>query len=583
MPIFLLFVSAVLPADPVDDLLEEVDRAVAEESYTRAIALLEEGKRMHPGDVRLSIRAGRLYRDRELYHLALAEFRSAESINPSMPDLLHDISGVLGYLGENESAVEVLERLVRLDDDTIRNSAIDDLSWMYFKTYRMYDGISLLEDAMETGFDRNWAHTLGTLYAGLYDPEKSRYWYNRSIEDALNSGDEFFASIAYYNLSLLEFTFYRYDEARKQAERSLELRSRAGGHMVLGELDFLAWRLVDALEAYRTAESLDQTPLALMDMASFYQRIGYLEESLRFIDEIKEDPDDSWMFHYGVDRTRFGIDLNRILADSWLGKVRVEAMTPRAGPGQRLSSLLNRIAWRVRALYHERLYRSLTSSYSRRLQREGNELDARWNAAAAAEGYRKIALLHFEQARQIETALTPLSIPWYALEIGRESRDTGLLIEALNGFSPDEGTPYERTLRALADREKSTRRNRLELPVLSELYKMNPGGLRQYGLSLPVVLNVTGEGSRIISRKLKALLRHSGYRVVRHETDAVSTALLTVNSSESGTINWYMSDMEGLTRSQSVSDYSKRKKDLTPVLISILNGFYTTRLTGTDI
>lgn len=576
--VFLLFLSPGLSADSVDDLLSEVDEAVTEESYTRAISLLEDGKKTFSDDSRLPLRAGRLYKERELYHLALAEFRAAESLNPSSAEILYEMAGTYGYLGDNDAAVEVLEHLLFLDDPELNDSAIDDLSWMYFKTYRMDDGINLLEAALDENFDRNWAHTLGTLYAGLYNLEQSRLWYMRSIEDALDNGDEFFASVAHYNLSLLEFSFYLYADARAQAMRSLELRSRAGGHMVIGELDFMAWRLNDALESYRVAERLDDTPLARVDMASFYQRIGYLDEAIRFIEDVRNDPDDSWMYHYGVDRIRFGMDLNDILADSWKGKARVEALTPRAGPLQCLGNLARRLIWRIKAMYYDRLNRSLTSEYTDELRDEGNELDAAWNSAVAAEGYRRIALLNLEEARSIEILLTARADPWYGLEMGREAGDADLLINALNDFSEEEGNPYERTLRALSGPAGRSLPEEVISELLVELYGMNPGGLRQYGLSLPVELNATGDGSRLLSRRLKSLLRRSGYQVVHPVDGGNAAALLTVNRDESGKMKWYMSDTEGRTRATDISVDGTSKRSLAPVLAGILDRFYITRL-----
>ena len=59
----LLPLAAVLcHADEVDELLARVDEAVADESYTRAISLLEDGKKRYPEDARFSVRAGNLYR-----------------------------------------------------------------------------------------------------------------------------------------------------------------------------------------------------------------------------------------------------------------------------------------------------------------------------------------------------------------------------------------------------------------------------------------------------------------------------------------------------------------------------------------
>ena len=565
--------GSCLYADEVENILQQVDKAVKEESYTRAVSILEEGKKSHPDDYRLPYKAGVLYMDRELYHLALAEFKAADNLNPESGNVLYNMAETYGYLGRNNDAVNLLEHLYSMDIPELKDDVIDELSWMYFKTYRMEDGIRLLKGALkEEGFNRNWAHTLGTLYSGLYDLEESRYWYKKSIDDALENGDELFASVAYYNLSLLDYSFYLYDNARNEAMRSLELRPRSGGEMVIGELDFLAWNLDDAIDSYQRAESRDETPLSRVDIASFYQRIGYLDEAIRYIQKIQSNTDDSWMYHYGVNSMRFNMDLHLVLADSWKGKAKQERLSPKAGIRSRFSSFVKRLFWRMKGLYHERIYRSLTAQYSRELREEGNTLDAAWNDAAASRGYRRIALGFLEEARVIETALTPRAIPWYEMEMGREAKDRKMLENALGGFSEEEGDPRERTLRELAGSSSI---------YLSELYDMNPGGLRQYGLSLPVKLKVSGPGSRKVSRRIRRLLRRSGYQLL-HSSDSDSEAsVLTVSIDDSGELSFYLSDPEGRTRSKTALEddsNAKSRKNLASALSVLLDQFYFTRL-----
>jgi tetratricopeptide (TPR) repeat protein len=569
--LLLFFCPQILPADPVDDILEQVDEAVADESYTRAISLLETAKSDYPGDARLPARAGRLYRDRELYNLALSEFRNAESLDPGNAPLLLDIAETLGYLGENAKAAETLEKLLILDDADTRSRAIDDLSWMYFKTFRLNEGVSLLEKELEEEFNRNWAHTLGTLYAGLYNLEESRIWYLISIEDALDNGDEFFASVAYYNLALLEFSFYRYEAAREMAERSMELRSRAGGFLVLGDLDFMNWNLQDALESYRSAESQDETPLSRVDLAAFYQRIGYLAESMRYVSEASRDPDESWMYHYGLDSVRFSMDLNTILADTWKSRVEVDRLTPKKGMAVR--GIIRRLSWRLRGLYHDRLNRALTSDYAGELHREGNELDAVWNFSIAAGGY-PAARRFLETARTLETALTSRAAPWYDLETGLEEDNPLLLLSAINGFTAEEKDPYEQALRGLSGRAGRRLPAETRVRYTEELYGMNPGGLRQYGLSLPISINPAAGIPRAAARRIIRLLRRTGYQVRR---SSGGSSVLTVTPSRDGRFNWYFSGPDGQTRASAETAGVRRRADLAPVLASLLDDFYTTR------
>ncbi len=564
-------------AETPDELLAQVDAAVDEESYTRAIALLEQGKELWPGDFRIPMRAGDLYKRRELYRLALAEFQAAESLSPGDTEILYEIAETHGYLGNNTIAVETLEQILDTAvGENFRIQIISDLSWMYFKTYRMQEGIDLLESTLSEGFDRNLAHTLGTLYSGVYNREKSREWYELSIEDALSYGDDYFASVAYYNLALLEFASYRFDRARAEALNSLDLRSRAGGNMVIGELDMMAWHLSDALESYKTAESLDHTPLTRVDMAVFYQRIGRLDEALRIVQKIIDNPDASWMYHFGVDKVRFGMDISEILADCWAGKAETEKLTPRAGFINRCKSLRSRIVWRAKARYHERTYKKLGKEYAEDLERKGNHLDASWNSYQAAEGYPRIALVRLEKARELETAIMEAAVPWYDLEDGWTSKDPQSLLKAIDAFGADEQNPRERALRGLSGGIGRVTPEAIRDESLSVLYQMNPGGLRQYGLSLPIELTVTGPGRSSLRRKTRILLHRSNHSVHRPGEGGPAAAALTVSSADDGECTWYIAGPDGRTRTTAKSGNTVRRKETASILTELLNGLYLT-------
>ena len=99
---------------------------------------------------------------------------------------------------------------------------------MYFKTHQLEKGEQLLLEALESyGPDRGMYMTLGTLYSGLYDYNNSKRFYLKAIEDALETDDPYFASVAYYNLSLLEHSFYHFNSALRYTEESIRSSDRA--------------------------------------------------------------------------------------------------------------------------------------------------------------------------------------------------------------------------------------------------------------------------------------------------------------------------------------------------------------------
>ncbi len=571
MLIVLVLLRQMAYTDAVDNLIAEVDEAVQDNRYTLALALLEDGEDAWPMDTRILMRSGDLYMAQELYRLALAKFRQADELDSHNPYILYKISRAHGYLGNNAAAVTALEAALGIaEDKQLWEEIIDDLSWMYFKTFRMNDGIMLLKRVLEDDFNRGWAHTLGTLYYGNYDIDQARYWYKRSIEDALDSGDERFASVAYYNLSLLELSFYQYRNARDYALRSLELQSRTGGHLVIGELSFMEWHLKDALNSYMQAESMDTTPLSRVDTAEFYRRIGRLDEAIRFIDKVNAEGDDSWMYRYGVDTVRFDMDLTEILSAAWKGKAETELLTPRWGRGRRILRFVRAMLWKARGVYHNMRYRALTARYAGELKAEGNVLDSEWYAFRFNQGYGHSAMRHLERARQLETALTPLSIPWYILEAGIEEEDPSLIEQAFSTFQPIELEPIERGLKSIV--ENLPRKPRFADSILTDLYTLNQGGLRQYGLTLPIRINVSGERSTRLKRRIGRVLNSAGYSIVR---DNLPTAAALTASVRRDGIYWFMADPHGRTVSEAHTGLIRKKKKLADVLAGLLNRFYS--------
>ncbi len=573
--ILITLLSLFIHADEVDSLIDRVDIAVAENRYTQAITLLEEGKVSWPRDTRILIRAGKLYLEQKLYHLALAEFLKAGQFKPNNPYILFDIARAYSYLGSYNTAVDTLEEALDIvEEGALRISIIDDLSWMYFKTHRMDEGIVLLENALQEQYNRGWAHTLGTLYSGIYNADLAREWYLNSIEDALNAGDEFFASVAFYNLSILEQTFYQYDKAREYASRSLELRERTNGYIITGELEFMSWNLPDSIKAYRTAESMDETPLSRVNIAYFSRRIGRLDEAVRFINDVLAEDDESWMYSYGINTQRFNMDLNEILAAAWNGKAKTEALTPQGSMGGHVRRFIRSLIWNIRGIYHDMKYRALSSQYVSELTAEGNILDSEWYAYRLNQGYSRSAMRHLDNARALETALTVHAVPWYLLESGREKGNRTDINLALNSFQSDEQEPVERSLRTLAEitsRSRDTGSNK----TLADLYAINPGGLRQYGLSLPVHIVIPGEKLPLLKRRIIRILRSAGYRIAGKKESLTSTLTINMRSEE---LYWYLSGPEGKTISEARTGIIKKSRDAAEVLAGLLDRFYYTKV-----
>jgi tetratricopeptide (TPR) repeat protein len=233
--------------------------AIEAENYETAVRIIEEGKRLFPRNAELQLLLADLYYDKELYNLALEEYRGAARLQGEEYLTLVQISRCYGKLNQEQESIATLERILELYPESV--SSIDDLGWMYFKTHQLEKGEELLLNALgQFGPDRGVYMTLGTLYSGMYDYENSKRYYLKAIQDALTGEDLYFASVAYYNLSLLEHSFYNYNSALRYTEESIQMLDRAPGHLARGELFQSRLDFNRAQAEYQTPMVKDNTP-----------------------------------------------------------------------------------------------------------------------------------------------------------------------------------------------------------------------------------------------------------------------------------------------------------------------------------
>ena len=500
-----------------EDYAGAVEEAVRGERFDHALSLLEEAKERYPAHLPLYLIAGDLYRDEELYEMALAEYRQAARLDPDSYAALHGQSVALGRLNREREAIDVLQRLIGHFPDSVE--AISDLGWLYFKTHQLAKGEALLTDALDrVGMNRSLAMTLATVYADMYEYDEAKRYYELAIQDAKEDGRSYFASVAEYNLSLVEKTFYNFDAALASTQESLRLARRAPGLLARGELHERRLRYSDALSDYNAAFALDEeTPLAQVSLASLSQTFGRLDEALAYAKDVYDSDDTSWMFNFGTDLTRHGLDMHGLMADIYEGLYHRTAFEPVDGVGEWFGRLIRRIGYRVRAWFHRRNERMFARDVAEAYEEEGSTLNANWTYYRAYEDYPGKAAGYLARARAFETGIIPESSAFYAMQEGALRGDVERLEEAAARFDP----LWERIERAQAARELAElRKQRGEgeryARAVRELYALNPGGLRQHGLSMPVDLELSIPGFDGTSyTRLAASLGNTGLPTVR--------------------------------------------------------------------
>ncbi|MDR1444914.1 MAG: hypothetical protein LBI94_08555 [Treponema sp.] len=492
-------------------LIEEAQDAEYAEYWDRAIELYRTGQEQYPGDIRFPWALGNLYQSRDLYSLAWDEYRRAEKIAPREPQLLYSLSRTAGYLNLDNQSVDYLERLLAIDPD--HREAIGQLGWMYYKVHRQAEGEQLLRSAIDRFQDGvlDYAMTLGTLNADMFRYDEGKRWYLEAIEGAELRQDTLFAAVAHYNLSILESRFYHFDRALEQTNASLSQLNRSSGRLARGELYLRQLDFRPAFSDYEAAYDMDNSPLSRLNLAQVYQISGRLEDARVYAEDCLRAGDQSWMMNYGIDPVRYSRDIHEILYKTYDGLVQTEKLRPYPAPGDWIRSAAREIRYRFKAEVHRHLFRK----YSRLSAEAYGEPhpDALTQYYRAFEAYPRRSLNYLRAARDFELPLIPAAEPGYSYEEGRIMGKQELILEALQGFDP----LWEQDMIAdgFADLAAGPRRT-FSLTFAEELYRLNPGALRQRGISLPVELRLDTRRTsnpppvRRIQKMLKKAGLHSG-------------------------------------------------------------------------
>lgn len=516
-PLLLLFL--VLPffafAQEEKDIewyYEEAQDAIMDEHYEYAITILKEAKKKYPETARFPVQLGDLYFDRDFYELALNEYLLADQIEENDFYTLDQIQDCYGYLNQEFKAIEYLERIIGHyppEDYSSSIDTIDDLGWMYFKTHQHEKGeeiiLNILNESSEYDTNRGLLMTLGTLYSGMYDYERSKEYYLQSIEEAEEDMDYHFASIAYYNLSLLEHTFYNFNSALQYTNDSIRSQDRATGHLSKGELYQSQMNFSEALKEYEEGEKKDETPLTKINIATLLQIFGRLDEALNYVNAVYNNKDQSWMHYFGTDLKRHQKQIHEILKDIYQDMARRELSLPRSNIIEEISSLVSFLRYSFSAYYHRQKFKNYSLIVGKDYLNEQSYLDAFWAFYIANMEYPDTALKYLHKAEEIETVLIPRSKASYMQEQGKITKNLEMLKQSINAFDPfweKEGIAISLVhMIRLLPRKSSERRQ-----SINRLYEINPGAFLKNGIGLPLEVRFQLSRDRLL---LKNMILHS--------------------------------------------------------------------------
>ena len=531
--------------ETLDSLSSKAKEAITQNSYETAVKILSRAKQLYPTSPRANLALGDLYYDKELYTLALGEYREAETKGAEDFSTLTQISRCYGKLNQEKRAIEYLTRILTQYPDS--SDTVDDLGWMYFKTHQLEKGEQvLLKGIARLGTQRGMAMTLGTVYSGLNRYDRSREYYLKSVNEALRVGDREFAAIAYYNLSLLEHNFFHYNSALRFTDESIATGDRPSGHLARGELFQARMDFDSAEQEYQDAYAKDTTPLSKVNLAILFQKFGRLDLARRYAEEVLASKDLAWLVYYGTDITRHFKDMYELLARIYAGLARREADRPTTGFPDRCAALISAARSRIISWYYAQRFHLSSLQVGKEYLSQGSLEDAWWEFYKGNESYPDVAMKYLVEARALETARTPHAEVFYTLEEGKVRHSAALLQQALAGFDPFwEKEPSAEALITLIPLLRGAAAADSRREAIARLFEINPGALPQAGIGLPLAVDFRGAGWSVREKALifrylgrarsectdvpGAGFRHS-LRLTRGQDGAVAWAVLETGS-----------------------------------------------------
>ncbi|MBN1413442.1 MAG: hypothetical protein JW969_21545 [Spirochaetales bacterium] len=495
----------------------EARKSISAENFEYAIRILTEAKKKYPDSARIVLELADLYYHKKFYERALNEYLVADEIDPNDYYTLNHIQQCYGLLNQEDMAIKYLKTMIEeypLEEYSSTVDAIDDLGWMYFKTHKLKEGEKLILDTLaqlEPGSaDRGLLMTLGTIYSGMFNYNKSKEYYMKSIMEAEEYRDTYFASIAYYNLSLLEHNFYNYNSSFDYTDKALKNEERATGHLSKGELYQTRMDFDLALAEFQKGYAKDDTPLIKVDMAILYRLFGSLDLSLRYAEEVLNSKDASWMAYFGTNVLTHRKELHDLMARIYDGLARRQSVIPQKGILESADSLLKSAWYSLNAYYHRQKFTHYSILVGKEYMEEQNYLNAYWQFYRANEAYEQVALKYLNLAREYEEKYAAHAKAYYLQEEGKIRHSKDLLMESIKEFDPF--WEKEGIFNSLLYMAPLIPDNTLEKRnVLNRIYGINPGGLLQNGLALPMIIKYNLSRDRQAAKGIiTGFLRNTG-------------------------------------------------------------------------
>lgn len=499
----------------IQDIQAQADQAIRAENWDSALRALTQGTRLYPQEPQFFFKRGSIYLEQGLYEPALKDLLNSEQLGLTGKDILYSLANCFALLNQDQNALQYQIRYLELVPDDVFEWS--NLGWLYYKTNRIDEGIDTLKAVINRfGPDGNLCVTLGNLYTSAFDYQNAKKYYDLAIDFAQERSQSYLVSVYYYNRSVLEEVFYRWDQANADSQKSLEAAPRSSGYLMQGELSLRRLDLPGAYNYYARAYAHDGTPLAVLGMADTLLQGGKAVEAHETLKVLDNNTDYSWISHYGTTVDHFLADIHRLYRDIYhhrKGQQKDKII-------HNFSTFVNKysaiISYSLHAWYHDGKYRIHSKLIAQRYAQDsqssqfqgGLSLYKNSYSFLALDTWRNVSQKYLRTAKDIEVSHIPASLPSYFLEEGKLFNNKVLLEQSIQTLDPI----WERKFKAQALGEYLLRFSRQSTTHYHkhsyDLFSLQPSAFTFYSLQLPVMVSIINSNlpaSRIEKKLIRTL------------------------------------------------------------------------------
>lgn len=541
----------------LDDYIHASEDAIDNGYFDKALKVLSEAEKAYPDSYIPNFSRGTLFYYHDLYENAIIELTKAREKGFINEENYIFLANSYGSIGEDKKAVLVFEEALKNLPPS--KNLYDKLSWMYFKVHDIENGIIKAKEGLERyPGSSDLLMTLGTLYSDIHDYPKSKMYYLEAIERSYEDyNSDYFRSIVYYNLSLLENSFLYYEEAYNSARAAITLRDRSSAHLELNYLYIDALELKNAYNEVITATTLEpRTLFPEMSMAEIYILAGKLDKAIILLKELLNNKDFSWMLYFGTNKASYYSELYKLLSIAYEYKVNQINYSDRRDFISNALRGAKKVYYTFITLYYTYKYSNVYIKIGENKIRGGSKLDGLYQLY---EGYERVlpnkAYKIINIIEQIEAADNPQMQKIFNIKktilkskiaiFSNHKRKKRELLENIELLDPK----WEKLLICwtLTEIINSSSGNEKE-EYIKQLYKLHPPFLPMHNQSLPIQITFPpGLFNETEQKKLVKFLKGRGIQNTHN-----SLLHLEIKTGPDNTIELLVSEKEHMLHTYTI-------------------------------